>query len=301
MKRIILIITILILATSLGWSQQRYALLVGISDYPAESGWNKLHAYNDIEFVSKALLKLNDGFFISELKDSRATHNGITNAMRALAGRVHQGDQCIILFSCHGQQITDLNQDEFARDNRDWYDEAIVPYDAMISYDWHHSEYKGENHLRDDEINRLLHDIKQAIGPKGQLIVVYDACHSGDMSRAKQDEEESSPSPRRGTANAFRIPDGKVTRKADSSWPIEWISISACNSEHNNYEVMIDGLWYGRLAYSFSQVIRSGITGDELVKALKEQYKLLPTDANRPVQVLDYYIPLGMKDTPLLK
>lgn len=300
MKRIILIITILILATALGWSQQRYALLVGISDYPAESGWNKLHSYNDIYLVKQALSDLECGFRIAELKDAQATHDGIVRSMKVLRNSVREGDQCIILFSCHGQQITDLDNDELARDASDHYDESIVPYDAMIAYNWH--GYKGENHLRDDELNRLLHDIKMALGSTGQLIVLFDACHSGDMSRAEKESSIQVGSPRRGTADAFRIPPASFSaKKTIKSHPVDWVAISACYSKQNNYEVIINGEWYGRLAYSFSKVIRQGITFGELVNEIQSFYKELPTDPDKPIQIIDYHIPFGAKGEHILK
>lgn len=302
MKQLFIIVISLLVATQMGWSQQRHALLIGISDYPSGSGWIKLHAYNDVAIVRYALNDLNCGFNIIELKDASATHRGITGAMKSLANRVHEGDQCIILFSCHGQLITDLDGDERERDCTDHFDEAIVPYDALIAYDWHHSGYKGENHLRDDELNSLLHEIRNSIGSTGDLIVLFDACHSGDMSRAKEEESMKESSPRRGTADAFRIPSsGYHQHSSFESQSIDWVSISACYSKQNNYEVNIDGIWYGRLAYTFSKVIRRGITPKELVEGIQSIYIELPTDSNRPIQVIDYHIPVFTGNDPLLK
>ena len=43
----------------------------------------------------------------------------------------------------------------------------------------------GEKHLIDDEINVLLTDIRKKIGEEGAMLVVVDACHSGDSSRGE--------------------------------------------------------------------------------------------------------------------
>jgi hypothetical protein len=301
MKRLFLIFVFLLMTTHLGWSQQHHALLIGISDYPSGSGWNKLHSYNDVAIVKQALNGLNCGFNITEIEDKNATHEGITRALESLASCVHEGDLCVILFSSHGQLITDLDEDERVRDYTDHFDEAIVPYDALIAYDWHHSGYKGQNHLRDDELNYLLHEVRNGIGPSGELIVLFDACHSGDMSRAEEDASMMESSPRRGTADAFRIPSSELHQlKSFESRPIGWISISACFSTQNNYEVNIDGIWYGRLAYSFSKVIRRGITPKELVDEIQSLYKELPTDPNKPIQIIDYHIPVFTGNAPLL-
>ena len=300
MKRLIIIILICSLAPAPGWSQRRHALLVGISDYPPESGWSKLHAYNDLEIFRATLLTMDESFQVTELRDASATHDGIVRALLSIASRVKYGDQCIILFSCHGQQLTDIDQDELMGDNPDCYDEAIIPYDAMIAYDWHHSGYKGENHLCDDEINGLLYNIKKAIGPMGQLIVLFDACHSGDMSRVAIEAEDKEDDVRRGTADAFRIP-GRKKNRAREYWPSDWVGISACNKDYNNYEVNIEGRWYGRLSYSFCKVFRRGMTPLMLKKTLEDYYRVLPTGANRPMQVLDMDCPADLEQIELLK
>ena len=40
----------------------------------------------------------------------------------------------------------------------------------------------------DDELNTLLTAIRNKIGDSGKMLVVVDACHSGDSSRGQDDE-----------------------------------------------------------------------------------------------------------------
>ena len=288
MRQTVVILVLCLAAVFTCKAQNRHALLIGISEYPAESGWSKIHATNDVKVVKDALQRIDREFDITTLEDSKATYASIKGALKVLAEKVKHGDECVILFSCHGQLITDLDEDEAARNERDHYDEAIVPYN-------------GENHLKDDEINALLGDIFNAVGDKGQLIVLFDACHSGDMSRDTQpvaDEEFL-----RGSASAFRIQNDGHNMSAihREEAPVRWIAFSACDSEHSNYEVCIDGIWYGRLAYAFAKEIQKGLTGDELAAHIQEAFKTLPTNPDRPVQVPSLFVPNNMKHIYILK
>jgi hypothetical protein len=76
-----------------------------------------------------------------------------------------------------------VNKDEALVDSRDKYDEALVPYDACVSYGW--NGYKGEKHLLDDTLNEWLNKIATKVGKDGCVILVADACHSGDLEREK--------------------------------------------------------------------------------------------------------------------
>ena len=62
-------------------AQVKRALLIGIGDYPAEYGWNKIHGQNDVNIIRKTLIK--QGFqddSILELVDSDATYDNILSA-----------------------------------------------------------------------------------------------------------------------------------------------------------------------------------------------------------------------------
>ena len=175
-----------------------------------------------------------------------------------------------IHFSCHGQQITDVNKDEALVDSRDKYDEALVPYDACVSYGW--NGYKGEKHLLDDTLNEWLNKIATKVGMDGCVILVADACHSGDLEREKVINNYSGY---RGTFDRFELPlYGAVKTKERQE--VNWISISACKDFQTNYEYEYNGTRYGRLSLAISRVMKSGITVSELIEALKEEYGKMP-------------------------
>lgn len=219
--------------------QARYALLIGIGNYPEESGWNTIHGNNDISIINDALLR--QGFQeqnIIQLKDSIATKQNIIAAFIILQDKCQNGDIAYIHFSGHGQQVTDLNGDE-----GDGYDESWIPYDACKTYE--PGKYEGQNHLVDDELNSYLTRLRARVGSKGKIVVVADACHSGSGSRGQSDEEVFI----RGSKERFIIPNVNQTNKVKSE-PTEWLFIAACKPYQSNYEHRTkDGTYYGVLSY----------------------------------------------------
>lgn len=295
MRRLLFILLFLLLVSPCS-AQTSRALLVGIQDYPKNSGWSQIHAHNDLQIVS-ATMRAAGVRDLRILRDAQATHAAIVSSMKQLSRDVKEGDRVLVFFSCHGQWITDTNADEKAINPRDGYDESLIPYDAQISYNWRGRGYKGQNHLVDDELNLLLDGICQRLGSKGQLLVLYDACQSGDLDRSETKEETAL---RRGVKKPFVLhSDGKKTEK--SAVPVSWISISACRDVQNNYECVIEGTAYGRLAYSFCQVFKPGITPNDLVDGIQSIYDSLPTSDDKYVQELSKFIPEGKEKVALFK
>ena len=107
-------------------AQQKHALIITISGYPAESGWSKINSDNDRTLLVPEFERL--GFKVTTLTNEQATKQGITQSLSQLAKQVCKDDYVCIHFSCHGQQMEDDNQDE-----ADGLDEALIPYDASLS------------------------------------------------------------------------------------------------------------------------------------------------------------------------
>ncbi|MFT7592425.1 MAG: hypothetical protein ACI9UJ_002362 [bacterium] len=173
-----LLICLLALASFLQ-AQTKRGLIVAIGDYP-ETGsnpdWPDISSINDIPLIRSALQK--QGFQsenINVIKNEEATKKGIVEAIRKLTSSCQKGDINILHFSSHGQQIEDDNKDEI-----DGYDEAIVPYGAPAEYK---DGYDFSQHLRDDELESLLMELRLKAGPHGDVIMFADACHSGTVSR----------------------------------------------------------------------------------------------------------------------
>ncbi|MDX2136042.1 MAG: caspase family protein [Saprospiraceae bacterium] len=153
------------------------ALLIGVGDYPPESGWNPLSAANDLTLL-KTVLTDNQvpADNIRTLLDADATRAGIENALGELAASARAGETVWVHFSGHGQQVQDDNGDEL-----DGLDEALVPYDAPKK--WKKNEYEGERHLRDEKLGEKLAEVRLRVGKKGRLVITVDACHSGTGTR----------------------------------------------------------------------------------------------------------------------
>lgn len=269
-RRLAYIVCLLLLCNILT-AGNKYALTVFISDYPQESGWNTINSSNDKSLILPLLKEM--GFTESGiicLEDKEATHSNILASFDKLAQKVSKGDEVYIHFSCHGQQISDVDGDEAMVNSKDKYDEALVPYDAYISYDW--NGYKGDRHLLDDTINEWLSFLSNAVGKEGIVLFVADACHSGDLKRTKGVENNPEF---RGTFDTFRLP-LPVVKTNRSSYDLNWVSLSACKEFQTNYECMADGVKYGRLSYAISQCIKKDMTVTELVAALEDKYVQIP-------------------------
>ena len=300
----------------------KYAIVVGIGDYPEESGWNRIHGNRDVELVTGMLVR--NGFAeddIVRLTDAGATKGAIRNAFMSLSGRIKSGDRVYIHFSGHGQQMTDTDGDE-----EDGLDEACVPYDALKEYSA--GKYEGENHISDDELYLWLSDIADTAGADGHVLVVIDACHSGDATRGFGDGQDTVVV--RGTADVFVIPQDPVEGTASGTVPglvssveayaagtvpgtasgsagtgnaasrisgsgdkgkeISWICLSACKPYQNNYEYKSPDGYYGRLTWAMSRVLVPGMGVAELISGIEDEFSRLPLPQGPP-QSLDIALP----------
>ncbi len=252
----------------------KYAIVFAIGDYPESTGWGKISAGNDVPLILSALRK--QGFKeenIAVIRDSMATRDGISRAFEQhIFGRIKAGDIVFVHFSSHGQQVIDDNGDEI-----DGFDEAIIPYNANL--DFVPGEYEGENHLRDDELGDIFGRIRKALGSKGNLLALIDACHSGTatrgLARARGTEKRMAPegykpekkAPTRG--QAFM-----EAGTADAAELAPMVTISGASADELNYETQDEqGNGVGSLSYAFSKVM-SNATGQMTYRELFDRVKV---------------------------
>ena len=249
----ICILLILSIFIQLGMAQNKRALLVGVSDYQCINkygGWNNIHGKNDIDMLNTTLKK--SGVSVSCLYDRGATKAEISKALGVLASQCKVGDIVYLHFSTHGQPFEDDNGDE-----DDGWDESIVPVDAPIEYT--KGKYEGENHLIDDELHEFCTRIRKAIGTKGMLYVVIDACHAGKASMGIEDEVI------RGTKAGFtrsgkyyrpqKLERGNFYNIPSSPSLGKVVFIEACRSYQVNKEIVESGKHYGALSYYINRVL----------------------------------------------
>lgn len=260
MKRLLLLLVLLQGLQSV-WGQGKYALLVAVGQYPPSSRLRPISAVTDLKYLRTGLLK--NGFAakdIDSLVNQKATKKLILDKLTALARKVKKGDIVVISFGCHGQQIRDQRTPELGKDEDDGYDEALLPYDASGFYN--PTGYKGENHLRDDDLHPKLLDIRKKIGATGSLLVLLDACHSGTGTRA--DDFPAS----RGEPVPFPDPDNPYDpaqiSDTDSTEPFfdeksdslsNMVVISGSGPHQVNKQMIVDRQEVGSLSYAFYKAI----------------------------------------------
>ena len=265
MKRFqyLLLVSLVIISSSVS-AQNKYALLVGVSNYPANDSkhqfWGNLSSDKDLDLLKKTLPK--QGFsaeHIYTLENENVTPEGIEKAVENLCQQLAKGDIVILHFSGHGQQITDLDGAE-----DDFLDEAFVCYNAPTTY---YEGYKGEDHLTDDQINVLISKIRIKLGNNGNLLVLFDSCHSGNMTRGGNNLTK------RGGEGKIIIPKENIKQllnERTSEGYSDWITsvdervdlapfcaISGCLSGEVNYQIQDKSMVeYGSLTYAFCEVIK---------------------------------------------
>lgn len=246
MKRVLLLILIHCLIINV-FAQTKRALVIGIGKQ-IDSSWGKINGDKDIPYICTMLR--NAGFSkITTLENEHATKDKIVKGLAALSRKCQKSDIVYVHFSGHGQQMTDIHGDEFA----DRWDECWIPYDAYSRYS---QSYNGSKHLTDDEIFFYINKISSKIGNEGKLLLVVDACHSGDSFYDNNTETI------RGTTRKFIIPNSTTNLKNDKitnkSKYNNWIMLSACKEYEVNAELKEPIA--GKLTYALYILLRNNKT-----------------------------------------
>ena len=244
------LIYLLLTISSLSIAQtQKRALIIAVGDYPSRTGWSNISSVNDIPLIKDALMLQNfNETNIAVIQNEQATKHGILTSLKKLFNEANEGDIVVIHYSGHGQQIFDDNGDEV-----DGLDEALVPYDAFAKFT---HNYKGEKHIRDDELEQIINNFRNKLGKDGQLLMIFDSCHSGSATRGGK---------ARGGVSSL-VPPGwqpgqKVQTDARQSEffetvklaenPASFVLISGASAEELNYEYQ----GVGSLSYAFSKAL----------------------------------------------
>ena len=262
MKARLIIYLFLLLSLSVT-SQTKRALVVGLGQQQ-DKAWNKINGDKDVPIV-QGMLKSAGFKSVTTLVNQQATKAGIIGAFKRMAASCKQGDVVYIHYSGHGQQMTDVHNDE-----TDGLDECWIPYDA---YRKACKTYHGEKHLTDDELNVYLNAIRDKIGAKGKLLVVIDACHSGDGTRGDEDEVV------RGVEDVFKAVKSLIIGDNDKEKFINqkakplaerWITLSACKSDQVNIEMKNPAV--GKLTYALWMELKNGdkINNEEFIKRIRK-------------------------------
>ena len=262
MKARLIIYLFLLLSLSVT-SQTKRALVVGLGQQQ-DKAWNKINGDKDVPIV-QGMLKSAGFKSVTTLVNQQATKAGIIGAFKRMAASCKQGDVVYIHYSGHGQQMTDVHNDE-----TDGLDECWIPYDA---YRKACKTYHGEKHLTDDELNVYLNAIRDKIGAKGKLLVVIDACHSCDGTRGDEDEVVRGVEEVFEAVKSLIIGDNdkeKVINQKAKPLAERWITLSACKSDQVNIEMKNPAV--GKLTYALWMELKNGdkINNEEFIKRIRK-------------------------------
>lgn len=269
-------------------AQTNRALIVGISRYPEGSGWENIHAGNDIRLTHSLLAACGyEETNIATLSDAKATKRNIAHALQSLCNATQTGDYVYLHFSCHGQQMMDDNGDE-----EDGLDEALIPYDAQFWYA--PGEYEGQNHLRDDELGEWIRRLRRKAGERGSVTVVLDACHSGTGNRLPEADDYI-----RGTGYIFAPDDYVPTegkhpelslRLKQESGLAPTAVFSACLAEETSFEYFdaYQSRYYGLLTFAFCKTTLGNkdkpLTVRHFAELLKRKMQILTANKKKRKQ-----------------
>ena len=250
-------------------AQTRRALVIGIGQQE-DKAWGKINGDKDVVYV-EAMLKAAKykEVNITRLVNGQATKNGIVKAFKGLVSQCKVGDIVYVHYSGHGQQMKDVHNDE-----KDGLDECWIPYDA---YRKPCKKDRGEKHLTDDEVNYYLNTIRDKIGDKGKMLVVIDACHSGDGTRGDDDEVvrgvedifDAIKSFIWGTSSSDKGNKKVVNPNAKENRE-RWITLSACRSDQVNVEMKSPAV--GKLTYALWKELKNSdkVNNEEFMRRIRK-------------------------------
>ena len=259
-------------------AQTKRALVIGLGEQQ-DKAWNKINGDKDVPLV-QGMLKSAGFRSVTTLVNRQATKSGIVGAFKRMAASCRQGDVVYVHYSGHGQQMTDVHNDE-----KDGLDECWIPYDAFRKVS---KTYHGEKHLTDDELNVYLNAIRTKIGARGKLLVVIDACHSGDGTRGDDEEDVVrgvgdtlvvDSQNVRGLYETFEMiksffvgDNGKEKCINNKAKPLaeRWITISACKSDQVNIEMKKPAV--GKLTYALWTELKNGekMNNEEFMRRIRK-------------------------------
>ena len=183
---------------------QRYALLVGVGEYPyLDKSLQLLGPKNDVRLVRDYLLhtEVFDADNIVSLSDDGALpaeRNNIVDALSKLDRTVGEGDFVLLYFSGHGsrQPASPDSSEEF-----DGFDEIFLPADVR---GWNDSIGSVENAVTDNELGAFISSYRN----KGADVwLISDSCHSGTMTRGAGDDSVRT---RQVRAAALGVPESRT-------------------------------------------------------------------------------------------
>lgn len=239
-------------------SGARIGIIVAIGDYErAGNGYTNLSSARDAVLLD-SVLRLNEFDRILILQNEQATKEGITGAIESVSAGLQPGDVVLLHFSCHGILIID--------EEGHYAEECLVTWDSPFHLQAG-SNYHGENHLSYTELKMMRDKLRYKAGTKGDVIMLFDACHSGGLTRGRDLV--------RGIATPVMIKGWKGVHFAQRGAKLEastaqfsdelspYVAISACKTEQSNRETNDGQHSCGSLSFVFAKTMLSTLSREE--------------------------------------
>ena len=278
-------------------AQERYAVLVGVGQYPHLKDSLQLRGpSNDVRLFRDYLLRV-EGFqedhivWLSDNTPTRPQRANILAALDDLEARVEEGDFVLLYFAGHGARQP---AGEGATEELDGYDEIFLARDVK---GWNKAIGSVENAIVDDEIGAFI----QAYRLRGvDVWLIFDSCHSGTMTRGVGDDEVRTRKVSDDELGLPTAPSTPATEPQTSAFadapdaPSEvqqgmLIAFSAAHTSEEAPELPLPKLseqaeQRGLLTHSLYTVLSRypGVSYRQLAQLVTDQYVALPWTRSRP-------------------
>lgn len=165
------------------------ALCIGINDYPGTDN-DLAGCVNDANDWADELGQR--GFAVNVMLDAQCTHAALCQAIKGMIHGAQKGDTLLITYSGHGTWLPDSSGDE-----PDGRDEGLCPWDIGKA-----------GPLLDDDIRRMF--AARAAGVR--IVLLSDSCHSGSVTRGREDDLDPGQPRARFMPLAAWLPAGELPK-----------------------------------------------------------------------------------------
>lgn len=241
-------------------SPTKWALLIGITDYPKLPATKKLFGcINDVNLMRELLFR-RFGFTVDNIKslcNELATRTAILEAFEDLVASVGINDVVVVFFAGHGSY---LKVEDAAKKGSGWAG-TIVPYDSGRKSTGHPSTDITDVKLKECLLEPLVRKTRF-------VTLFFDSCHSASILR---DEF--------GTAVRGIDPDGEIRKVHDMNnaeiggWlPTPkrgsdsfggYVLLASCRADETACEMPIEDKIYGAFTYLLcTLILKSGRNAD---------------------------------------
>jgi len=205
---------------------------------------------------------------VMSLYDEKATRENILDSMDALLAESKSGDIAFIYYAGHGSEVKNSLSTEPGH-----LDQSMVP-----SNTWQ----KGVEDIRDKELSKIFN----AFTDKGVILtVIFDCCHSGNMSRGAITDQ---PLIRYATSADYDAKDGSNPPDPSAKENSKFLMMSSCQSSEFASETMDESNDpHGAFTVALIEALKQLSFDASAEDLFNETHSILKFDAKNQEPVLD--------------